>query len=259
MTLDGRARDEPIGRPAHYRLDDVAHRHVHALGGERGHPQISQAARDDMAEHGEIRLDVQGEAVHGAPPVDPHPDSADLPCVGTFGIHPDTWIALKPAGPTEPEVTDGIDDELLDRLNMCRHGAQPHRDVEDRVADELTGPVVSDVAATIGVHELSADRLRVHEDVLGDRAHAKGVHVWVLEQEQVLCSALSAQGLLQDVGVPVPDTPKPADAQLPAGNAQSSASQSRDSMTRASSRRNADAYAPSTARWSNERASRPTE
>jgi hypothetical protein len=71
--------------------------------------------------------------------------------------------------------------------------------------------------------------------VPGHRAHAEGVHVWVLEEEQVLRSARLVQGLLQDMGIPIPDTPEPADAQLPAASAQSSASQSRDSMTRASS------------------------
>ena len=142
---------------------------------------------------------------------------------------------MKPAGPFEPEVTDRIDHKLLDRVDMCRHGAQPHRDVEDRVTDELTGAVVGDVPATIGVNELGPDRLRIHEDVLGDRADAKCVHVWVLEEEQVLSPAHSVQGVLQDMGVPVTDAPEPADVQLPARSAQSSASQSRDSMTRASS------------------------
>ena len=142
---------------------------------------------------------------------------------------------MEPAGPFEPEVTDRIDHKLLDRVDMCRHGPQPHRDVEDRVTDKLTGPVVGDVPTTIGMNELGPDRLRIHENVLGDRADAKCVHVWVFEEEQVLSSARPVQGSLQNVGVPVTDPPEPADLQLPARGAQSSASQSRDSMTRASS------------------------
>jgi hypothetical protein len=48
--------------------------------------------------------------------------------------------------------------------------------------------------------------------VLGDRAHPERVHVRVFEEEQVLGSARFVQGLLQNVGVPVPDTSEPADA-----------------------------------------------
>ena len=77
--------------------------------------------------------------------------------------------------------------------------------------------------------------------MLEARPHAEGVHVRVLEEEQVLHPGRFVEGPLQDVGVPVADAPEPADAQLPAGGVQSSASQSRDSMTRASSRRKADA------------------
>ena len=63
----------------------------------------------------------------------------------------------------------------------------------------------------------------------------------VLEEEQVLHPARFVESPLQDVGVPVADAPEPADVQLPAGGVQSSASQSRDSMTRASSCKNAEA------------------
>jgi hypothetical protein len=71
----------------------------------------------------------------GSSPVDPHPDGTELLRFGSVGIHPDSWIALEPSRSPKPEVADGIDDELLDRVHMRRHGAQPHRDVEDRVAD----------------------------------------------------------------------------------------------------------------------------
>jgi hypothetical protein len=59
------------------------------------------------------------------------------------------------------------------------------------------------------MHELGADRLGVDEDVLGLGAHAEGVHVWVLQQEQVLISPGLAQCLLEDMRVPVADAPQP--------------------------------------------------
>ena len=92
---------------------------------------------------------------------------------------------------------------------------RPSADVEDRVADQLAGAVVGDVAAPVGVHELGADGLGVDEDVLGLGPHAERVHVRVLEQEQVLARVRALdKRLLQHVRVPVADAPEPADAQL---------------------------------------------
>ena len=74
-------------------------------------------------------------------------------------------------------------------MHVRRDRAEAEADVEDRVADELAGPVVGDVATPVGVDELGADRLRIDEDVLGARPHAEGVHMRVLQQEQVLATA----------------------------------------------------------------------
>ena len=60
---------------------------------------------------------------------------------------------------------------------------------EDRVADELPGTVVGDVAAAVGAHELGADVGRRHEHVAEVGAHAERVHVRVLEQQQVVVGA----------------------------------------------------------------------
>ena len=94
----------------------------------------------------------------------------------------------------------------------------PERDVEDRVADELAGAVVGDVAAAVGLHELGADRLGVR------RARARP---WPARRGCKRAGAPGGAGirpyrplqraLLQDVGVPVADPPEPADAELAAG------------------------------------------
>jgi hypothetical protein len=65
--------------------------------------------------------------------------------------------------------------------------------------------------------------------------------VWMLEEQQVFAGAGPAQRALEDVGVPVSDASEPADAELARGRAQSSAAQSRVSMSRARSCRKADA------------------
>ena len=57
----------------------------HALGRDRGDAEIGEPARHDVAEHGQVRVDVQGEAVHRPAPADPHPDGADLPRRGPSG------------------------------------------------------------------------------------------------------------------------------------------------------------------------------
>ena len=124
---------------------------------------------------------------------------------------------------------------------MGRDGARSERDVEDRIADELAGPVVGDVAAAVGLHELRADRLGVRQHVLGLGSHAERVDVRVLQEEQVFAPTAFAEGALQNVGVPVPDPPEPADVELSAGRAQSSAAQSRVSIRWLRSCRNADA------------------
>ena len=41
---------------------------VDALGRQRGDRPVADAARDDVAEHGEVGVDVEGEAVHRPAP-----------------------------------------------------------------------------------------------------------------------------------------------------------------------------------------------
>ena len=60
---------------------------------------------------------------------------------------------------------------------------------EDRVADELAGAVVGDVAAAVGLHQLGADLGRRHEQVAQVGPHAERVDVRVLEQQQVVVGA----------------------------------------------------------------------
>ena len=84
--------------------------------------------------------------------------------------------------------------QLLDRAHVgdgVGHAAAPlagHG--EDRVADELAGPVVGDVAAPVGAHQLGADRRRVGTSTLAEVGPgAERVDVRVLEQQQVVVGA----------------------------------------------------------------------
>src|ERR1019366_76705 len=246
-------------RPAHDRLDDLSHGHLHALGGHGSDPEVGQPARDYVTEHGEIWFYVQGKAVHRPSPGEPHTDGAELARCRPLGVDPHTGIAAKPGGALYAEIADDVDHKLFDGVHMRRYRAEAETDIQDGVADQLTWAVIGDVTAPVGSDELGTDRLRVDENVLGLGAHAEGVDVRMLEQEQVLLGACVAQVLLQDVRAPVPDAPEPADAQLAPRCAQSSESQSRDSRAFDKACKNPDAYAPSTARWSKESANMPTE
>ena len=102
--------------------------------------------------------------------------------------------------------------------------------------------VVSNIAAAVGLDELRPDAARLHEHVLGAGPHAKRVDVGMLDKEQVVLTAAVEQGVLEGECLPVPDAPKGANPQRRAGvwrgwhRLYSSASQSRVSITRATSR-----------------------
>ena len=85
------------------------------------------------------------------------------------------------------------------------------REVDDRVADELTGTVVRDVAAALDRHEVGADRGRVALQVgreVGMRA--VGEHMVVFEQQQVLLVPVIEQRLLHRQRLAVRHPPQPA-------------------------------------------------
>ena len=101
----------------------------------------------------------------------------------------------------------------------------------DRVADELAGAVVGDVAAAVGVHELGADRRRRHEHVrrVGARCRAcrrAGARAAAGSRRR----ARSCSARCSAVGLAVRDAPEPAHPQRRERHA-SSASQSRVSST----------------------------
>ena len=111
----------------------------------------------------------------------------------------------------DPAVAESLDHDLLHGVHVLRDRATAHRYVDDRIADELTGSVVRDVAAPIRAHERRANALGVDEHMLGTGAHAERVHVRVLEEEQPRLSPSPVQLVLQIEGEPVLDHPEPAD------------------------------------------------
>ena len=84
---------------------------------------------------------------------------------------------------------------------------------EDRIADQLSGAVVGDVAAPVGPHQLGPDRRRVDEDVGHVGPGAERVDVGVLEQQEPVVGTALEQGVLQVERLPVGHRAEPAHPQ----------------------------------------------
>ena len=244
---------ELLGEPGDDAVDDVAHvgrAAEHAR--ERGHALVADAARNDVREHREIGIDVEREPVAGAPVGDPHADRRDL-----LVADPHAGEPVGARSGLDTEIGERGDEHRLEpahvRDDVALAGA-PLGERDDRVADELPGPVVGDVAAAVGPHELGAHRLGRHEHVGEIGARPERVHVRVLLQEQVVVGRARVQPALQRLGLAVRHPPQPATApavghRRPLMRARS-CSQSWVSSTWRTESRKAAAYAPSNARWS---------
>ena len=64
-------------------------------------------------------------------------------------------------------------------------------------ADQLPGTVVGHVAASVGALQGGAHRCRVNQDVRRVGVRAQGVHVGVLEHQQIVVLAPGGQGVLE--------------------------------------------------------------
>jgi hypothetical protein len=226
-------------------VDDVAHRRPHALLGERRHRPVGDAAGDDvLAQVRHVGGDVEGEAVHRAAVLQPYADRGDLSWLPRVRIDPHARILRQSPG-GDPERGEGVDQELFDVADVLgRTETVAH--VDDRIADELAGAVVRDVAAPPDPDEVGTDGCRVAVQVVGEvRPRSVGEHVRVLEQEEVLLTAAVEEGLLHRQRLPVRDGAEPPDVQPCCHSSADQSLVSRSSFVRL---RKPAAYAPSNAR-----------
>src|SRR5450631_4510077 len=120
------------------------------LGPERGHAGILDAAGDDPVERGEVRGDVQREAVLGRLAADADADGDDLALRPVNRRRePDTRTAWYAHG-SQAVVGDGADERLLQAAYVVDH-VHPIRKRHDGIADELSGAVPGDLAAPVDV------------------------------------------------------------------------------------------------------------
>ncbi len=225
--LGGEALDDPV--------DDVEHRGAGPEQlGDRRDALVANPAGDDPLEHRQVRIDVQGEPVAGPVPGDPDANGGDL-----LVADPDAGPPVDAPG-RDAEVGERADEDLLELAHVSDDVADPGAgsgDGDDRVADQLAGPVVGDVAAPVGLHQPRADRGRGDEHVGRVGAGAEGEDVVVLEQQESVDRAPSVEGPLEEVCFVVADVSEPSDPQQVSAQA-SSASQLRVSRSVRSASRN---------------------
>ena len=163
LTLGRAVAPAFAGEPGEH-VDHLAERDVEPLLSERRDGTVGNPARHDVFPHvREVGGDVEGETVHRAPALQADTDGADLARVRSGRVDPHTRVFVEPAG-IDAEGGERVDDELLDVADVAaRTDLVP--DPDDRVADQLSGPVVRDVAATAHRDEVGADVRRVATQV----------------------------------------------------------------------------------------------
>jgi len=121
--------------------------------------------------------------VRGHPTADVHADGGDLAL-----LHPDAG-ATGNAARRQAELRQCIDNHLLEPAHVGDHVPPPLAEVEDRVAHQLSGTVIGDVAAAVRLEKLDAgplEHLRTRQQVLPAPVAAQGDHVGMLEQQKLI-------------------------------------------------------------------------
>ena len=205
--------------PDHHRVDYLAHAHANAFRGQGGHLPVGQPAGHDAAESVQHLIgDVEGEAVHAAPPGQPHPDGGDL--LGRRPSHrrhpyPRVCRVVETAGQAE------IGQRLDQHLGHSRHipGGIGHTPaavsshVEDGITDQLAGTVVGDIATPVGPHQLRPQLVGRAAQVGQVGSHPQRVHRFVLQQQQIIGARPPEQPALQGESVAVANPTQPTGAQ----------------------------------------------
>jgi len=115
--------------------------------GKRGDAAVGDAAGNDQGEIVEVGVDVERETVAGDPASDPEADRGQF-----LAAHPHAREAVDaPRG--NPVIGGRANENLLEIADVAVHVAAVRGEVEDRVAHDLAGPVVGDVAAALDLEE----------------------------------------------------------------------------------------------------------
>ncbi len=145
------------------------------------HPDALEAAGHHPAERLQVVLDVDGEPVRRDAALHVHADRSDLafldPHAGEIRS-----VVVAGAGIRDALCAERGHDRLLKRAHVRDDVVDP----DDRIADELTGSVVGDLAAPVGLDHLDPLHpipVLAHRQLTRSRPPAPGVDGVMLEQQ----------------------------------------------------------------------------
>lgn len=158
---------------------------------------------------GEVGGGVEGQAVGGDPLADADAHGGDLGGLALAGRDPDAGgfgvsLAL------DAVVGEGVDDGLLEEPHVAVEaegfagvGVGESLEVDDGVGDDLSGAVVGDVAAAVGLVEFDTqggEALGIGQDVVGGTlAAGDGDDGWVLDEVDGAEVALGVASCLDEL------------------------------------------------------------
>src|SRR5579862_43490 len=179
-----------------------------------GHFHPRDAAGSYLLERRQASPDIQGEPVHAYPMAHADADGGDLPLP-----HPDAGKVFAPRR-ADAVFLQGEDENLFQQAEVTVQILPVSTQVEDRVADELSRPVIGRLPSAIDPHDRMWQRRGVAQAGLVGRA-ADRINGRVFEQqEEIVVQARGFPGhrlLLQGERLVVFDLAKPADLQAHTG------------------------------------------
>ena len=153
---------------------------------------------------------------YATPALDPDAEGADLARLGAVGVHPAAGMAL-PATRGDAERGARVGERGLERADVRPEQQAAVRETQDRVRDELAGPVVGHLATALHAQHLDpagGELRRGREHVGVVRLATQRQHRGVLEQQQLVVDPAVRPGrreaLLQVPGLAIGDPAQPA-------------------------------------------------
>ena len=134
----------------------------------------------------------------------------------TVDVGPDTGIAVQAIDSTQSalrvEVTHGRNDGVFQSGDVKFAGRRIIIDCDNGPRDDLTGRVIRDIPAAVGVDNDRIERLRWDQEVFFLSPDASRVGRWVFEHQDVVVTRLE-QRALEVIGLGEGDPPEVASAQ----------------------------------------------
>jgi hypothetical protein len=145
--------------------------------GDLGYRKSRVATGIDAREGLQVHVDVQGEPVEAAAPAYPKTQGRDL-----RALQVDTR-GTGTSGGLDPVTRQQLDDGLLQQLHKALDAESGTVQVEQKVGDELTRSMVSDLTAAVGLDDGDVAWI---QDVLATPGLTEGVDRAVLQKPELV-------------------------------------------------------------------------